>query len=142
MHETVNRRYSELQSLLIAVFAAEGRGIIEMLRNVEDQLPTKLAWELRSIGHIRNQVVHEGLEEIPRYFEPLCKEALASLKLLKAKKASKSKAAKTPKESVTKASKPSRPKVGKATAKKRTKKSAKISPTKISPAKRASPRTR
>ncbi len=92
MHETVNRRYAELQSLLLTVFAAEGRGIIEMLRNVEDRVSPKLAWELRSIGHIRNQVVHEGLDEVPRYFEPLCKEATATLKQLKVQKAKKPKA--------------------------------------------------
>jgi dsDNA-specific endonuclease/ATPase MutS2 len=132
-HETVNRRYAELQSLLLATFAAEGRGIIEMLRNVEDQLSPKLAWELRSIGHIRNQVVHEGLEEIPRYFEPLCKEAAATLKQLKAKKASRVKKPKTPKASEPKASKPAKPKSAKSPAKPRITKSAKSAPAKRKP---------
>src|ERR1039458_4402582 len=94
MHETVNRRYAELQSLLFAAFGAEGRGIIEMLRNVEDQLSPKLAWELRSI------------EEIPRYFEPLCKEAAATLKQLKAKKAKKPKAPKETKPTARKTAEP------------------------------------
>jgi hypothetical protein len=110
MHEIVNRRYAELQAPLLAVFAAEGRGIIEMLRNVEDRVSPKLAWELRSIGHIRNQVVHEGLADVPRYFEPLCKEAVASLRLLKAQKVKRPKVArasspakvKTPKRKATK----------------------------------------
>jgi hypothetical protein len=127
MHEIVNRRYAELQSLLVAAFAAEGRGIIEMLRNVENQLSPKLAWELRSIGHIRNQVVHEGLEEIPRYFEPLCKEATATLRQLKAKKVKKPKAAR---ESKPAASKTARPKSAKAPAKSRTARSAKSAPAK------------
>lgn len=130
MHETVNRRYSELQSLLFAAFAAEGRGIIEMLRNVEDRLSPKLAWELRSIGHIRNQVVHEGLEEVPRYFEPLCKEAVATLKQLKAKKVSKAKKPKLPKESKPTASTPKKPKAIKMPAKPRNAQSAKSAPTK------------
>jgi len=106
MHETVNRRYAELQSLLVAAFGAEGRGIIEMLRNVEDRLSPKLAWELRSIGHIRNQVVHEGLEEVPRYFEPLCKEAAATLKQLKAEKVKKPKTSPKSKPTVKKSAKP------------------------------------
>ena len=83
-HETVNRRYSDLQAQLLKVFRAEGRGLSEMTRSVENLLPPTLSWELRAIAHIRNKVVHEGLEEIPRYFEPLCKEALATLKKLKA----------------------------------------------------------
>jgi dsDNA-specific endonuclease/ATPase MutS2 len=133
MHETVNRRYAELQSLLLAAFAAEGRGIIEMLRNVEDQLSPKLAWELRSIGHIRNQVVHEGLEEVPRYFEPLCKEAAATLRQLKAKKILKAKKPKTPKESKPRASKSAKPKAAQAPAKQRTAKSAKSAAAKRRP---------
>ena len=82
-HEDVNRRYSELQSLLRDYFQAEGRGLIEMSRSVETRLDSTVLWELRAIGHIRNQVVHEGLQQVPRYFEPLCKEALANLKRLK-----------------------------------------------------------
>ncbi len=85
-HETVNRRYSDLQTQLRLVFAAEGRGLSEMVRTVETQIPPTLSWELRAIAHIRNKVVHEGLAEIPRYFEPLCKEALTTLKRLKAEK--------------------------------------------------------
>ena len=127
MHETVNRRYAELQSLLVAVFGAQGRGIIEMLRNVEDRLSPKLAWELRSIGHIRNQVVHEGLEEVPRYFEPLCKEAAATLKQLKAKKVKKPKASKAPKPTAIKTAKP---KAAKVYAKPRSAKSARSAPAK------------
>jgi len=133
MHETVNRRYAELQSLLFAAFGAEGRGIIEMLRNVEDQLSPKLAWELRSIGHIRNQVVHEGLEEVPRYFEPLCKEAAATLKQLKAKNSSKAKKPKIPKESKPGASKPAKPKAAKAPSKPRSAQSAKSAAAKRKP---------
>jgi hypothetical protein len=117
MHETVNRRYAELQALLLSVFAAEGRGIIEMLRNVEDRVPPKLAWELRSIGHIRNQVVHEGLAEIPRYFEPLCKEATATLKQLKAQKVKRPKAAQASSRSTGSSAKS---KTAKTTAKPRT----------------------
>lgn len=83
-HETVNRRYSELQTQLRLIFAAEGRGLSEMTRAVEQHLSPTLSWELRAIAHIRNKVVHEGLVEIPRYFEPLCKEALGGLKHLKA----------------------------------------------------------
>ena len=119
IHETVNRRYAELQSLLLAVFDAEGRGIIEMLRNVEDRLSPKLAWELRSIGHIRNQVVHEGLAGVPRYFEPLCKEAVATLKQLKAQKAMNRKAI---------SSKTAKPKTAKTAAKTRSDKRAKAAP--------------
>jgi hypothetical protein len=81
-HEDVNRRYAEFQAFLREHYQAEGRGLIEMLRSVEGQVPAKLAWELRSIGYIRNQVVHDGLDEIPRYFEPLCKEAAATIKQL------------------------------------------------------------
>jgi hypothetical protein len=75
-HEIVNKRYSEIQKLLHDKYAAEGRGIGEMVRSVESQLSPTLSWELRAIAHIRNKVVHEGLAEIPRYFEPLCKEAI------------------------------------------------------------------
>ena len=88
-HETVNRRYAELQALLRDRFHAEGRGLIEMLKSVENQLPSTLIWELRAIGHIRNKVVHDGLEDIPRYFEPMCKEATATLKRLKAEQSVK-----------------------------------------------------
>jgi hypothetical protein len=105
MHETVNRRYAELQSLLLTVFTAEGRGVIEMLRSVEDRVSPKLAWELRSIGHIRNQVVHEGLAEVPRYFEPLCKEAVATLKQLKAHKVKRPKVVKASSTSTATAAK-------------------------------------
>lgn len=81
-HETANKRYGELQAILRDRFQAEGRGLIEMVRSIEAQLPPTLVWELRSIGHIRNKVVHDGLERIPRYFDPLCIEASASLKQL------------------------------------------------------------
>lgn len=86
-HEDVNQRYSQLQTLLRDHFGAEGRGIVEMVRSVETKLSTTLSWELRAIAHIRNKVVHEGLTEIPRYFEPLCKEALAAMKKQKPKRA-------------------------------------------------------
>ncbi|WP_254511359.1 hypothetical protein [Anatilimnocola floriformis] len=89
-HETINRRYAEIQTLLRDTFGAEGRGVGEMVRSVESSLPTTLAWEIRAIAHIRNKVVHEGLSEIPRYFEPLCIEAVAGMKRLKPKKAAKS----------------------------------------------------
>jgi hypothetical protein len=82
-HENVNRRYADLQAILRDVFQAEGRGLVEMTISIQDQLPRKLVWELRSIGHIRNQVVHENLAEVPKYFEPLCKEAQATLKQLR-----------------------------------------------------------
>lgn len=90
-HDTVNQRYSQLQILLQKNFGAEGRGIVEMVRSVETKLSTTLSWELRAIAHIRNKVVHEGLTEIPRYFEPLCKEALAGLKAQKPKRAATAK---------------------------------------------------
>jgi dsDNA-specific endonuclease/ATPase MutS2 len=86
-HEIVNKRYSEIQKLLHDKYAAEGRGIGEMVRSVESQLSPTLSWELRAIAHIRNKVVHEGLAEIPRYFEPLCKEAIAAMKGVKKKAA-------------------------------------------------------
>ena len=86
-HEIVNKRYSEIQTLLREKYAAEGRGIGEMVRSVESQLSPTLSWELRAIAHIRNKVVHEGLAEIPRYFEPLCKEAIAAMKGAKKKTA-------------------------------------------------------
>ena len=79
-HENVNRRYAEIQSILREGFQAEGRGVVEMALSIEARLTKKLVWELRSIGHIRNQVVHENLATVPRYFEPLCKEAVAALK--------------------------------------------------------------
>jgi hypothetical protein len=82
-HETVNRRYAELQTILRDAFQAEGRGLVEMTISLQDRFPKSLVWELRSIGHIRNQVVHENLARVPKYFEPLCKEALATLKQLK-----------------------------------------------------------
>ena len=82
-HENVNRRYADLQSLLREAFHAEGRGLVEMTISIQDQLPKNLVWELRSIGHIRNQVVHENLAKVPKYFEPLCKEAIATLKQLR-----------------------------------------------------------
>lgn len=82
-HENVNRRYADLQSLLREAFHAEGRGLVEMTLSIQDQLPKNLVWELRSIGHIRNQVVHENLAIVPKYFEPLCKEAVATLKQLR-----------------------------------------------------------
>lgn len=80
-HENVYRRYAEIQSILREGFQAEGRGVVEMALSIEGRLTKKLVWELRSIGHIRNQVVHENLATVPRYFEPLCKEAVAALKL-------------------------------------------------------------
>jgi hypothetical protein len=114
-HEAVNKRYGELQSLLREHFCAEGRGVIEMVRNIEGQLPATLAWELRSIGHIRNKVVHDGLEQVPRYFDPLCIEAVATLKKLiaeslpKPARASKStKPSKSVKTSSARASKPAK----------------------------------
>lgn len=137
-HETVNRRYSELQAQLHLVFGAEGRGISEMVRSVENQISPTLSWELRAVAHIRNKVVHEGLLEIPRYFEPLCKEALTTLKRLKAeKKAARKKpaaapaAAKFAAPSKTKRSSPS------AAAKKPApkKKAAKSAPAKLAKAK-------
>jgi hypothetical protein len=82
-HENVNRRYADLQSLLRDAFHAEGRGLVEMTISIQDRLPKNLVWELRSIGHIRNQVVHENLAKVPKYFEPLCKEAIATLKQLR-----------------------------------------------------------
>jgi hypothetical protein len=82
-HENVNRRYADLQSTLREAFQAEGRGLVEMTISIQDQLPRNLVWELRSIGHIRNQVVHENLAKVPKYFEPLCKEATATLKQLR-----------------------------------------------------------
>jgi hypothetical protein len=82
-HENVNRRYADLQALLCEAFQAQGRGLVEMTLSIQDQLPKSLVWELRSIGHIRNQVVHENLAKVPKYFEPLCKEALATLKQLR-----------------------------------------------------------
>lgn len=85
-HETVNIRYSELQAQLFTIFGAEGRGLSEMVRSIENQIPPTLSWEIRAVAHIRNKVVHEGLVEIPRYFEPLCKEALTTLKRLKAER--------------------------------------------------------
>ncbi len=88
-HEIVNKRYSEIQTLLREKYAADGRGVGEMVRSVENQLSPKLSWELRAIAHIRNKVVHEGLAEIPRYFEPLCKEAIAAMKGVKKKQAAK-----------------------------------------------------
>lgn len=94
-HETVNLRYSQLQTLLRDKFGAEGRGIVEMVRSVETKLSTTLSWELRAIAHIRNKVVHEGLTEIPRYFEPLCKEALAAIKQQTPKRSAAKKAAST-----------------------------------------------
>ncbi|WP_425617446.1 hypothetical protein NA78x_001124 [Anatilimnocola sp. NA78] len=120
-HETVNRRYSDLQMLLHKVFNAEGRGLGEMVRSVESQLSPTLCWEIRAIAHIRNKVVHEGLAVIPRYFEPLCKEALGALKRLKAERkvASKPKRqlpAKTAKTRATLPLKVSRPKTVKAKA--------------------------
>lgn len=128
-HETVNRRYSELQMLLQAIFSAEGRGLGEMVRSVENQMSATLSWEIRAIAHIRNKVVHEGLSEIPRYFEPLCKEALGALKRLKAerKAASKPKRAAAPKPAKPRATLPlkaSKPKASKATAKTAAKKPA------------------
>ena len=113
-HETVNRRYGELQTLLREHFHADGRGLIEMVRSIETQLPATLVWELRSIGHIRNKVVHDGLEQVPRYFDPLCLEATASLKQLIAKNAPKP----VKKSKPVEASKPSKPK--KSAAKKTT----------------------
>jgi hypothetical protein len=82
-HENVNRRYADLLSILREVFHAEGRGLVEMTISIQDRLPKNLVWELRSIGHIRNQVVHENLANVPKYFEPLCKEAMATLKQLR-----------------------------------------------------------
>ena len=82
-HENVNRRYADLQSLLRETFQAEGRGLVEMTFSIQDRLPKNLVWELRSIGHNRNQVVQENLEKVPKYFEPLCKEAMAGLKQLR-----------------------------------------------------------
>jgi hypothetical protein len=105
-HETVNRRYSDLQAQLRALFNAEGRGLVEMVRSVENQMSTTLSWELRAIAHIRNKVVHEGLAEIPRYFEPLCKEALTSLKQIKTDR----KAAAKAQRSASKPAKPAKPK--------------------------------
>jgi hypothetical protein len=105
-HETVNRRYSDLQAQLRALFNAEGRGLVEMVRSVENQMSTTLSWELRAIAHIRNKVVHEGLAEIPRYFEPLCKEAVTSLKQIKADRKAAAKAQRT----VSKPAKPAKPK--------------------------------
>lgn len=90
-HEIVNKRYSEIQKLLHDKYAAEGRGIGEMVRSVESQLSPTLSWELRAIAHIRNKVVHEGLAEIPRYFEPLCKEAISAMKVVKKKAVAASK---------------------------------------------------
>lgn len=106
-HELVNKRYSEIQTLLRDKHAAEGRGIGEMVRSVEGKLTPTLSWELRAIAHIRNQVVHEGLAVIPRYFEPLCKEAIAKLKDSKTKAATprKSAKAKPPKTSKRKVKK-------------------------------------
>jgi hypothetical protein len=95
-HEIVNQRYSQIQTMLREKFAAEGRGIGEMVRSVETQLSPTLSWELRAIAHIRNKVVHEGLAEIPRYFEPLCKEAITAMKGVKKKAAA-------PKKKVVKA---------------------------------------
>jgi hypothetical protein len=82
-HENVNRRYADLQTMLRDAFQAEGRGLVEMTISIQEQLPRSLVWELRSIGHIRNQVVHENLARVPKYFEPLCKEAMATLKELR-----------------------------------------------------------
>ena len=101
-HEIVNKRYSEIQILLRDKHAAEGRGIGEMVRSVESQLTPTLSWELRAIAHIRNQVVHEGLADIPRYFEPLCKEAIGKLKGSKKKASAPRKVAKTKKPKVAK----------------------------------------
>lgn len=117
-HEIVNQRYSQIQMLLREKFAAEGRGIGEMVRSVEAQLSPTLSWELRAIAHIRNKVVHEGLAEIPRYFEPLCKEAITAMKGVKKKAAAPKK------------------KVVKAAVKKTTKAAAKKTP--VKKAKRAS----
>jgi len=89
-HENVNRRYADLQAILRDAFQAAGRGLVEMTISIQDQLPKSLVWELRSIGHIRNQVVHENLARVPKYFEPLCKEAAATLKQLKKQRKSTS----------------------------------------------------
>lgn len=105
-HETVNGRYSQLQTLLRDNFGAEGRGIVEMVRSVETKLSTTLSWELRAIAHIRNKVVHEGLAEVPRYFEPLCKEALAAMKKQKPKRAAAVKKAAAAKKAKTAPAKP------------------------------------
>lgn len=90
-HADVNQRYSELQTMLRDYLGADGRGIVEMVRSVEAKMSATLSWELRAIAHIRNKVVHEGLVEVPRYFEPLCKEAIAGMKKLKPKRATKAK---------------------------------------------------
>lgn len=85
-HETVNLRYSTLQSLLRETFRVDGRGIIEIMKAIEPPLPYRLSVELRLIGLIRNQIVHEGLADVPRYFEALCKSAIAGIKQMRADK--------------------------------------------------------
>ncbi len=86
-HETVNQRYAEIQAILRDGFRAEGHGIIQMARDIDDVLPRDLAWKIRDIGRIRNQVVHEGLKpaEIPAYFDSRCGEVVAGLEALRLK---------------------------------------------------------
>jgi hypothetical protein len=83
-HETVNRLYAEIQSLLRKNLGAEGNGVFALLKSVEGKLSAKLVWELRLIGNIRNQVVHECLEPVPRYFEALCGEAIEGMQAVPA----------------------------------------------------------
>lgn len=87
-HETINQRYSELQQLLRETYGGDGRGIVEILRAVEPPPPYQLSLELRLIALLRNEVVHEGRVEVPRYFEPLAKCVIAELKRLKKEKKS------------------------------------------------------
>ena len=79
-HETVNKLYAEIQTLLRKNLGAEGKGFFAMLKSVESKLSAKLVWELRLIGNIRNQVVHECLEPVPRYFEAICGEAIEGMR--------------------------------------------------------------
>jgi hypothetical protein len=83
-HETVNRLYADIQTLLRKNYGAAGRGIFAMLKSVEGKLPAKLVWELRMIATTRNLVVHECLEPVPRYFEPLCSEAIETMRAVPA----------------------------------------------------------
>jgi len=141
-HEDVNRRYAELQAILRDVFQADGRGLVEMAISLGDKLPRNLLWELRSIGHIRNQVVHENLATVPKYFEPLCKEALAGLKqrrkeMKAAKSAGKPRQATTP--PAAKAATPAKATPTKAKTKPTTKSSVKKKPTKAATAKKRRP---
>jgi hypothetical protein len=83
-HETVNRLYAEIRTLLRKVYGADREGVFAMLKSLESKLSSKLVWELRLIGNIRNQVVHECFEPVPRYFEDLCGEAIEALRAVQA----------------------------------------------------------